>query len=113
MNEYARYARDLVRTAAGLDAESNAAVERVGRGALASAQRNAPVQRGDLRRSLRLRRRASVAIVESSLYYAAFQEYGTSRMAPNPFVGPAANEWAPRLLREVEKIRDDVVRDLT
>ena len=111
--EFARFARDLARSAATLDLRANAAADRVGRGALKSAQRMVPVDQGDLSRSLSFRRRGSVARVESSLYYAAFQEFGTSQMAPNPFIGPAAEEWGPRLVAEVEEIRDDVVKDLS
>ena len=109
---FAKFARDLALAAVGIDEAGNAAAEKIGRGALASAQENAPVDSGELRRTMRFRRRGSVATVESSTYYSAFQEFGTSKMAPNPFMGPAVDEWAPRLLREVEKIRDDVVEEL-
>jgi HK97 gp10 family phage protein len=110
--EFARFARDLLRASAGIDDMANKAAEKVGRGALASAIRYSPDDTGALDRSLRLRRRGSVAVVETSLYYAAFQEYGTSKMAPNPFMGPAADEWGPRLVQEVEGIRDEVVGKL-
>lgn len=113
MNEYTRYARDLARSALGLDKEAEQAVTRVAGGALATAQRLAPVESGALRANLRMRRRGSVAVVESTLYYSAFQEFGTSKMAPNPFMEPAATLWGPRLVQEVEKIRDGVVEDLT
>jgi HK97 gp10 family phage protein len=110
--EFARFASDLLRASTGIDAMANVAAEKVGRGALKSAIAYSPDDTGALDRSLRLRRRGSVAIVETSLYYAAFQEYGTSKMAPNPFMGPAADEWGPRLVQEVEGIRDEVVRKL-
>ena len=54
-----------------------------------------------------------MATVESSLYYSAFQEFGTSTMEPNPFMGPAVDLWEPQLVREVEQIRDGVVRKMT
>lgn len=112
MNEFARFAKELAKAAAGIDEKGNRAAEKVGRGALTSAQANAPVDSGELRRTMRMRRRGPVAVVESDTYYSAFQEFGTSRMAPNPFMGPAVDEWAPRLLREVEGIRDDVIEEL-
>lgn len=110
--EFARFARDLTAAATGIDLRANAAAERVGRGALETARANAPVDTGELRRGLRFRRDGSRAVVESSTFYSAFQEFGTSRMAPDPFIGPAAQLWGPRLFDEVEQIRDDVVRKL-
>lgn len=109
---FAKFARDLALAAAGIDEKANAAAEKVGRGALLDAKRNAPADSGALRQNIRLQRRGSTATVSSSLYYSAFQEFGTSKMAPNPFMGPAVDVWAPRLVREVEDIRDGVVKDL-
>ena len=109
---FAAFARDLVRVASGLDARANAVAEKVGQGALRTAKANAPVESGTMRRNVRLVRKGSTSVVESSTFYAAFQEYGTSRMAPNPFMSPAVETWGPRLVREVEALRDDVVGEL-
>ena len=110
--QFAKYAADLLRASTGIDAMGARAAERVGRGALKTAQSVVPVDSGDLERSLRFRRDGSTAVVSSDLYYAAFQEYGTSEMAPNPFMGPAVDVWGPRLVAEVEGIRDEVVSKL-
>lgn len=110
--EFARFARDLARAASGIDRKANAAIDRVGRGALATARVAAPTDTGALRQGLSLRRQGSRAVVESDTYYSAFQEFGTSQMAPNPFMGPAIDRWAPELVREVERIRDGVVDEL-
>ena len=112
MSEFARFARDLARAATGIDSRASRIAEKVGQGALRTAKANAPVESGTLRRNVRLRRNGSTSVVESSTFYAAFQEYGTSRMQPNPFMGPAVEQWGPRLVREVEALRDDVVGDL-
>jgi HK97 gp10 family phage protein len=111
-NEFARFAADLLRASTGIDALGAKAAEKIGRGALKTAQSIAPTETGDLERSLTFRRDGSTAVVQSSLHYAAFQEYGTSVMAPNPFMGPAVDEWGPRLVAEVEGIRDKVIKDL-
>lgn len=111
--EYARLARDLVRASLGLEERAETAVERVSTAALATAYRAAPVLSGDLRRGLKVRRKGSRAVVEVANFYATFQEFGTSRMAPNPYIGPAFDRHAPELVREVEVIRDDVVRKLS
>ena len=110
--QFARFANDLLRASTGIDAMGARAAEKVGRGALKTAQSVVPVDTGDLERSLRFRRDGSRAVISSDLYYAAFQEYGTSEMAPNPFMGPAVAEWGPRLVTEVEAIRDKVIKDL-
>ena len=36
--------------------------------------------------------------------YASFVEFGTSRMEPRPFLGPAAGEIEPEILEEVDRI---------
>ena len=112
MNEFRGYAARLRRVASGLDRKAARAVDEVGRGALRDARAYAPRESGDLERSLRYRREGTTAVVSTDEFYARFQEYGTSQMAPNPFIGPAAREWGPRLVLEVERIRDGVARDL-
>ena len=109
---FAKYANDLVRASTGIDKLAERVAERIGLGTLKTAQSLVPVDSGDLERSLTFRRKGSVATVTSSLYYSAFQEFGTSQMAPNPFIGPAAVTWGERLVAEVEGIRDKVIRDL-
>ena len=110
--EFAKFANDLLRASTGIDKMGERAAERVGQGALKAARSVAPVDRGDLRSSLTMRRDGTRAVVSSSLYYAAIQEFGTSQMAPNPFIGPAATQWGPRLFDEVQKIADEVVKKL-
>jgi HK97 gp10 family phage protein len=108
-----QYARDLARAAAGIDKKGERAATRVGKGALASARSNVPVLSGALKNSLYLRQTGARSVVGTDLFYSTFVEYGTSRMAPDPFIGPAFVEWEPKLVREVEDIRDDVVEDLS
>lgn len=109
---FAAFARDLVRVATGLDARGQAAAKKVGRNALKTAQSLAPRDTGALRGAIRLTQDGERAIVSTSLYYAAFQEFGTSKMAPNPYMGPAFQRHAPELVREVEKVADDVAKEL-
>lgn len=110
--EFARYATDLLRAAAGLDSMATRAVTRVGRGARATAVELAPVLTGALKAHVNLRVSGAVATVETDTYYAAFQEFGTSRMAPNPFIGPAVARWGPRLVVELEQGRDKALEGL-
>jgi HK97 gp10 family phage protein len=112
VNEFDRYAADLVSASEGIDEDAERAMGRVGRGVLLSAEQNAPVLTGFLRQSLYLIQRGTTAIVATDDPKAVFVEYGTSDTRPQPFIGPAADEWEPELVREVEKIRDDVVEGL-
>lgn len=110
--EFARFARDLSLVALRLSGEGNAVAAIVGRGAFITAKKNAPVKDGDLRRDIHLIRKGETSIVEARDVASTFQEYGTSVMQPQPFMLPAVQGWEPRLVREVEKVRDRVVRDL-
>ena len=110
--EFARFARDLSRAAAAVARGGEGIAATVGRGALNTAQSIAPVETGELRRGIRLVRRGEVAIIETTTEYAVYQEFGTSVMAPDPFIGPTFDQWEPRLVGEVEKLRDKVVRFL-
>lgn len=113
MNEFARYARDLARAAVGLESMAEAAEMRVARGAAETARAVAPVDTGEMRDKIRVvRRKGRGAVVESPDVAAVFQEFGTSVMAPNPSIRPAIDVWGPRLVGEVEGIRDEVVRRL-
>lgn len=113
VNDFTRFAQELKRVAASLDVKAKRATDRVGEGALGTARSVVPVDDGQLRSSLRLRREGTAAVVETDLYYAAFQEYGTSQMAPNPFMGPAMDKWAPELTRALEGVADDVAKELS
>ena len=108
--EFARFARDLGKAAAAIAKGGEGVAATVGRGALKTAQSITPVETGELRRGLRLVRRGEVAIIETTTEYAVYQEFGTSVMAPNPFIRPTVDQWEPRLVGEVEKLRDKVVR---
>jgi HK97 gp10 family phage protein len=113
MNEFARFARDLSRAAAGIESMAEAAEMRVARQALKTARDLVPVDTGETRAEMRVVRRKSGGVaVESSTVASVFQEFGTSRMAPNPFIRPAVDKWEPQLSVEVEKIRDHVLRKL-
>lgn len=117
MNAFLNYARDLARVAGDLDSLASLRVQRVAKGATATARSVAPTETGKLRSGLRTVRLSdgsyAVESIVSGDYYPHFQEYGTSRMAPNPFMGPAVDRWAPELYREIEGLVDDISKELT
>ena len=111
--EFRQFAADLARAAAGLESSAEKRVDRVANRALATARSVAPVDEGDLRDGLRTRKEGGVrVVVEVTNYYVTFQEFGTSRMAPNPFIGPAVDRHAPELFKEVEGLADDIAKEL-
>ncbi len=94
-----RVGRDVSRTV-------RAAAERVKSG----AQGKAPVgATGDLRGSIGVslmgdgRSVGMSAAIEAKIRYAYFNEFGTAKMAPQPFMGPALQEEAPRFAEELSK----------
>lgn len=77
-----------------------AAVEKAAHDIEAQAKARAPVDTGHLRSSITSRPLESTRwVVESPAQYSVFQEFGTSRMAAQPFMTPAAEMVAPQLLR--------------
>ncbi|GEM_PF-793134 len=73
------------------------------------ARRIVPVRTGRLRHSIRVgpdreagRVGASVATIIADAPYAGFVEFGTVRMAPRPYLGPAISKYARRY-------RDDLI----
>jgi HK97 gp10 family phage protein len=112
--EFARFATALRVAAGGIEAKGRKAVQRVAEDTKGTAQANAPVLTGALRSGLRVSSRSGElrAVVETTTFYGYFQEYGTSRMAPNPFMGPAVERHAPELVAAIEEIRDEMAREL-
>lgn len=73
----------------------------------AGAKRNAPVDTGNLRATIRtdLERLATdlVALVVAGASYAAFVEFGTSRMSAKPFLFPALEAERRAFLRAIRR----------
>lgn len=61
----------------------------------AQAKQRAPVDTGLLRNSIRAHGQGLTWIVESPVDYSVFQEFGTSRMAAQPYMVPALEMVAP------------------
>lgn len=110
--EIGRWANNVIKAASGIDRLGTKAATKVGTRAAETARKAAPTDTGRLSRSIRVKVDGARAVVETDLYYARFQEFGTSKMAPNPFMGPAFQRHAPELVREVEGIADEIERQL-
>ena len=70
----------------------------------------APVDTGALRNSISTTISGSghslaiEAEIGPTVSYAVFQEYGTSRMAPHPYMGPAVERHTPPFVAAVEQL---------
>ncbi len=77
------------------------AVKKTAKDIEATAKTLAPVDTGNLRSSIKTSDLRGVtqgspgAEVRASANYAIYQELGTSRMAPQPFMSPAADKHGP------------------
>ena len=70
------------------------------------AQKNAPVDTGQLRRSIQLdiRDAGMTAVVSANTDYAAYQEYGTRYMTAHPFLRPALNEQGKQFINDLKRL---------
>lgn len=77
------------------------AVKKTAKDIESTAKQLAPVDTGFLRGAIstsdlrNVNQDSPSAEVRASANYAIYQELGTSRMAPQPFMGPAADKHAP------------------
>ena len=62
-----------------------------------SAQANAPVRTGNLRRSITTRIEGHAAYVGTAVEYAPYVEYGTKYMPARPFLGKALEDNKPQI----------------
>jgi len=62
------------------------------------------VDTGALRNSIGTNVTGLSAEIGPTVNYAPYQEYGTSRMAAHPYMGPAADEVTPGFVSAMEQI---------
>lgn len=70
------------------------------------AQKAAPVDTGQLRRSIQLdiTRNGMTAVVSANTEYAAYQEYGTRKMAAQPFLRPSLNTQGKKFIQDLKRL---------
>lgn len=92
-----RVAVDLSRQSETLVPRASAVVRKVALDTEADAKALAPVDTGNLRNSITTAVQGDGlrAAVVATASYAPFVEQGTSRQAPQPFMGPATDRNAP------------------
>lgn len=76
---------------------------------LSDAKRHAPVDTGRLRNSIHYEKTGEAAAeVGTNVEYAIVQEFGSSKMRAHPFMRPAADENAPKLVADIKSTLKDV-----
>lgn len=83
---------------------ARAAVAKTAHDIEATAKALAPVDTGNLRGSISSDVHAFSAEIGPTAEYGAYVEEGTSRMAPQPYMNPAADRHEPDLGRAVDQI---------
>ena len=69
-----------------------------------TAKRDAPIDEGRLRNSITATGSGAEAEVSTDVEYARHQEFGTYKMAAQPFLMPAFEYHSERLVRAIKKI---------
>lgn len=108
MDDLDRLERDFDREADGLERKVERAVKRFTLRTEALAKGFAPVRTGFLKNSILSKfSEAGDTIsgeVVAEAHYAGYLEFGTSRMAPRPFLGPAVDITEPEYYAACEAI---------
>ena len=96
----------LVKSEEKVTAMAGLAVAKTALDCEAAAKRKAPVDTGALRNSIgtSIAGDRMSAEIGPTVNYAPYQEYGTSRMAAQPYMGPALDEVTPGFVSAMEQI---------
>lgn len=82
---------DIARAARGAEPKARLIVAKTARDIEADAKQMAPVDTGNLKGSISSDVRGLEATIGPTASYGVFLETGTSRMAPQPYMGPATD----------------------
>lgn len=103
-SETTRYAADLGKVGPVVVKQARLAVEMAVRGTEREAKMFAPVDTGNLRNSITSDIRGLTGVVGPTADYGAYVEYGTSRMGPAAYMGPAFDRNAAVFVQAMTKI---------
>lgn len=95
---------DLARAGVGAQLKATQVVAKAAHDVEATAKTLAPVDTGALRNSISTSLRGASAEVGPTVNYAPYVEFGTSRMAPQPYMGPAADRVEPGFVAAMEQL---------
>lgn len=102
-------AADLGRAQLAIVPKAAAVIRKTASDIEADAKNLAPVDTGNLRSSIGKSVNALHAEIGPSAEYGIYQEYGTSKMAPQPFMGPAFDRRAPGFVNAMSQLGGDIL----
>ena len=110
MSDLARFAADLRENADTLTRRASQVVRKAALDTMADAKMVAPVDTGNLRNSITTDARPGDlrAVVEATTDYAAYVEFGTRRMRPQPYMRPAQDRNTPGFFEAVSQLAEEV-----
>lgn len=110
IEEFYKVSQDLTGASRSALPMARLAVQKACADIKADAQLAAPVRNGDLRKSIGYETQQLATSVWGevgpTVEYGGYVEYGTSRMAPQPYITPAFDKHAPLLEAALEQIAD-------
>lgn len=115
VSELLALAATLERSSGRLGRDGAQVVRKEAESVKRNMQANAPVRSGELRGSIKVdsvgsgRGGSMSATISAGTRYAFFQEFGTSRMAPQPFAEPAARQAEASFPSALEKLAADTL----
>lgn len=105
-SEVTNLAADLAESGSKVEKVSSERLGEIARKLQADAKAAAPVATGELRDSITMSGGRDYRRVTAGVRYAVFVEFGTSVMAPQPFLWPAADGAQADLADELSKLGD-------
>lgn len=113
MSDLDRLAADLRKAGRVTRARTVQAIRKGAYDIAATGQALAPVDTGATRASIGVDYSAGAGEIRASIgpttHYAPYLEFGTARMAPRPFMGPAADRNMPLIEQAIEQIGGDIL----
>lgn len=115
-SELRKLSADLATASGRVGREASAALGKAANAVRDSAKALAPARTGALRGSIEVMERSGdgrfasmSATIGTSIRYGWFNEFGTSKMAPQPYLGPALAANADAYVSAIEKIAEDLL----
>lgn len=109
-DELRRFAADLGNASQHIADRAGQVITKTALSIEADAKILAPVDTGFLQGSIStdLSGDRLTAEIGPTAEYAGYVEQGTSRMAPQPYLGPASDRWEPGFVQAMEQLAEDV-----